>query len=125
MTNKSFLCKIFILSCLMGVTAVESCLAQQFSIGIKGGTLLNWAHFGEKDDRSKFNSKPLPGYAADVVISFPLKNKFSFIVEGGYSKKGRIVTHPENSTTDWTNTAIYNMLDGSMALRKSYPFKFR
>ncbi|HTJ52934.1 MAG TPA: porin family protein [Cyclobacteriaceae bacterium] len=125
MVNKGFLCKVFALSCLIGMIVNEGCFSQQFSVGVKAGALLNWAHFGEKDDRSKFGSKPIPGYAGGFVISFPLKNKFSFLVEGGYSKKGRIVTHPENSTTDWLNTATYNMLDGSMALRKSYTFKFR
>lgn len=125
MTNKSFICKFFMLSCLIGSITTERCFSQQFSLGVKGGALLNWAHFGEKDERSKFDSKPIPGYTAGAVVSFPMKNRFSFIVEGGYSKKGRIVTHPENSTSNWTNTAIYNMLDGSMAIRKSYPFKFK
>jgi hypothetical protein len=88
-------------------------------MGIKGGALVSWAHFGEKEDKEKFGSRMKLGYTAGALINFPLKNKYEFQAEGAFSKKGRIIKSQENT---WTNTASYNMIDLSMCLRKSFTF---
>jgi hypothetical protein len=91
-------------------------------MGVKGGALLNWAHFGEKEDKEKFRSRVRLGYTGGALISFPLKNKYSFQAEGAFSKKGRQIKFNDNT---WTNTASYNMIDLSMCLRKSFTFHIK
>jgi hypothetical protein len=123
MINTKTLCKIFALYCIVLVMCVNGKIyAQQFSLGIKGGPLLSWGRFGEKEDREKFGSKATLGYTAGALISFPLRNNSSFLIEGGYSKKGRRVKIKQNN---WINNTTYSMIDLSMCLRKAYSFNLK
>jgi hypothetical protein len=118
------LCKFFVVYCIILLMSNGNVYAQKFSVGLKAGGSVNWARFGEREDREKFGSRPKFGYAGGLLISFPLseKHKFSFQTEGGYSRKGRIIKSQENT---WTNSATYNMIDLSMCLRKSFTFHLK
>jgi hypothetical protein len=96
------------------------CIAygQKFTLGVKGGPLISWANFGDKDDKEQFTHKPKPGGYAAALIIFPLKNHFSFQTEFGFSQQGRTITFNENT---WENKATYYFLDGSMSLRREFP----
>jgi hypothetical protein len=120
MFYKNTQCKIFALYCVILLSSVYGkSYGQKFSMGLRGGALVSWAHFGEKEERAKFGSRMKLGYTAGGLINFPLKNRWEFQTEGAYSKKGRVIKSQENT---WTNTATYNMIDLSMCLRKSFTF---
>jgi hypothetical protein len=99
-----------------------SAKCQNFSLGIKAGPSLTWVAFGDKDTREEFGSKPKVGFAVGGVISFPLKNNYSFLSEAGFKQQGRRVTFYDNT---WENNATYQFIDMSMALRKSFIVKIR
>ncbi|HEY8937969.1 MAG TPA: outer membrane beta-barrel protein [Cyclobacteriaceae bacterium] len=116
-------CNILLICCsIILVGANEEIYAQKFSLGLKGGGSINWAHFGEKGDKSNFSTRLKTGYSAGAFIIFPVNKSVSFLAEGGYSKKGRKILSNENT---WTNTTTYNMVDLSMYLRKSFSFHLK
>lgn len=92
--------------------------AQKFSLGVKAGPLISWAAFGDKADKDDFTSKPKIGYAGSGFISFPLKNNYSCVIEGGFSQKGRRILFGGG---DIENNAVYQFLDGTLLLRRSFP----
>jgi hypothetical protein len=110
--NKYLLCAITFLVC-----PKFELYAQKFSLGIKGGANITWAHFGDSDDRSEFNSKPTFGYTLGGLIAFPLKNNFTFVAEGAYAVKGRRISFNDNT---WENKNKYSFFDMTMLLRKSF-----
>ncbi len=116
-------CKILLLYCsaLLFIGNGEI-FAQKFSVGFKGSGSVNWAHFGEKEDKSNFATKVKAGYSVGGFISFPVRKSVAFLAEGGYSKKGRKIKFNDNS---WTNATTYNMIDLSMCLRKSFSFHLK
>ncbi|HCM76355.1 MAG TPA: hypothetical protein DIS90_08225 [Cytophagales bacterium] len=69
-----------------------------------------------------YNNQINIGFTGGGFISFPLKNNYSFISEFGFSRKGKKLQFNNN---EWTNTAVFNFIDLSMALRKSYNFQLR
>lgn len=111
----------FVIILVFLTTHSSFCLGQKFSLGVKGGLLMDWAHFGDKDEKDIFSSRPAPGYQCAMLIGFPLKNNYSFFTEAGFSQKGRILKFNEDT---WTNKSTYYFLDFSMVLRKSYVFQF-
>ena len=103
---------------LIGLFPFRAAFCQEYSLGLKGGPLLTWASFGDKDDKDDFSHKiKLGGYVAGLVI-FPLKNKYSLQTEFGVSQKGRKITF---NNDEWENNATYYFADGAMLLRKSFP----
>lgn len=90
---------------------------QKFSLGIKGGAILDWAHFGDSEDRSKFDSKPKFGYTAGGTITFPLKKNYAFLAEGAYSVKGRRIKFNDKR---WENVNRYSFIDMTMLLQRSF-----
>jgi hypothetical protein len=95
---------------------------QNFSAGFKLGPSITWAFFEDKEARQNFNSQPKLGYIVDGIISFPLKNKYSFVTEAGFKQAGRRVKFNENT---WENNATYQYIDLSMALRKSFDVRIK
>lgn len=93
---------------------------QKYSLGVKAGPLINWASFGDKEDRDNFSNGVKLGYSAGVVVSFPLKHDFDFFAEGGYSQKGRRLKFQSDT---WVNNSTYKFVDLTMLLRKSYTFR--
>jgi len=91
---------------------------QQFSIGVKAGALINWGSFGDKDDKAEYSHKIKPGFYAAGLVFFPLKNKYSFQTEFGFSQRGRKISFNEDT---WENNAVYYFADASMLLRRSFP----
>ena len=91
---------------------------QKFSIGAKAGPLISWGSFGDKDDKAEYSHKIKPGFYAAGLVFFPLKNKYSFQSEFGFSQRGRKITFNEDS---WENNAVYYFADASMMLRRSFP----
>jgi hypothetical protein len=92
-------------------------LAQKFSLGVKGGPMLNWAHFGDRDDKAIYSSKATVGYTVGGIIAFPLKKNFTFISEGVYSVKGRRILFNDKT---WENNNTYSFIDMTMLLRRSF-----
>jgi hypothetical protein len=94
--------------------------AQKFSLGMKAGPLLTWANFGDKDDKDVFSHKVKPGFTAQGLINFPLKNDYSFQTEVGFSQRGRKFLFNDDT---WENNATYYFIDIAMMLRKSFKFQ--
>lgn len=102
--------------------AFQHANAQNFSIGIKAGGSINWASFGDKDQKDTFKTKPVFGYSGGFQIGFPLKNNYEFLAEGGFSKEGRKLTYDGGGT--FTNLTRYTFLEGTMLLRKNFKVNF-
>jgi hypothetical protein len=104
------------------VVFASSCFSsygQKFTIGLKGGAIMNWAGFGEKEQKDTFSTKPTFGYTGGFQIGFPLKKDFQLMLEGGYSRKGRILTFDRGR---WVNRTAFNMAEANMLLRRTYRF---
>jgi hypothetical protein len=91
--------------------------SQQFQMGPRIGALIGFSSFGDKDVKEEFNSFVKPGFIAGYMISFPLKNDYSFAVDFNYAQKGRTLKFDDR---EWTNNVTYNYLEGSMLLRKAF-----
>ncbi|MGE0589646.1 MAG: porin family protein [Cyclobacteriaceae bacterium] len=102
---------------IVGYTPVTG---QQFSLGVKAGPSITTGRFKDSDLRDKFNTRPVIGFTAGGLISFPLKGRYSFISEFAYSQSGKKIKFNNN---EWTNTATFNFIDLSMALRRAYEFR--
>lgn len=116
-----FFCKLnvpFLLILFLSLTAAKSS-AQKFSLGVKGGPLMLWTAYGDKDDKANFDSKVKLGYSVSGLIGFPLKNKYACLFEGGYSQRGRVL-HFSNGYGK--NDATYRFIDFTLLLQKSYSF---
>lgn len=109
--------------CLFVVASGPAGMAQKFSLGVKGGASLTWPGFGDKEAKDVFNRKLKPGYHAGFIIGFPLKDNYNLILEGGASRKGRIITF--NESPEWENNMSMYMTDMSMLLRRSFRFMLR
>jgi hypothetical protein len=109
------ICKYLFILCLTSISL--NLQAQKFSLGLRGGPLLNWAHFGDSDDKANFDSKPKIGFTVGGTITFPLKNNYSFLAEGAYSMKGRRIVFNDKT---WENNNTYTFLDMGMLLRKKF-----
>jgi hypothetical protein len=95
-----------------------SVFAQKFSLGLKAGVLGAYTNFSDRRDTLKSNVKL--GFNVGGLIMFPLKNRYSFMAEGGYSQQGRSWTYKPNDAR-WTST--YYFADLSMALRRDFRLK--
>src|SRR5687768_16955040 len=93
--------------------------AQKFTLGLKAGGLIDWAGFGDKAQKDTFSTKISYGYTAGFQIAFPLKNNFTFLTEGAFSRKGRSLTFNDDR---WENKSVYHFVEANMLLRKSYRF---
>jgi hypothetical protein len=109
------LCVWLFIVCLSPVS-----LAQKFTLGVKGGGSLTWPGFGDKEAKDVFHRKLKPGYHAGIIIGFPLKDNYNLLLEGGASRKGRIITF--NDDPKWENNMSMYMTDMSMMLRRSFRF---
>lgn len=96
--------------------------AQKFSLGLKGGPLAVWTPYGDKDYQKTLELKPKVGFYFAGIISFPLKNNYSCVIEGGYSHKGRSVRFDDGNQM---NKATYKFVDAALLLRKSFKFYLR
>src|SRR5690606_34050466 len=76
--------------------------------------------FRDQEQKDTFSIKPSTGYTFGVLVGFPLKNKYSVVLEGSFSRKGRIL---EDETT-LQNHSRYTFLEGTMLLRKSWSLHF-
>jgi hypothetical protein len=101
------------------VLQTPTCFSQKFSIGLKGGIMMNWAGFGEREQKDTFSTKPSFGCSGGFQIGFPLKKDFQVMLEGGFARKSRVLTFEDGL---WVNRTVFNMADGSMLLRKTYHF---
>ena len=108
---------IFIIFCILYLLNSSGVYGQKFSLGIKAGPSVSWSGFGDKELKSNFKSLPKIGYSVGGLIIFPLKKKYSFLSEFGYTQKGRRLEFGSGSSE---NNATYHFIDLSMALRKSF-----
>ena len=95
---------------------------RKFSVGFRAGPSVTWARFRDPDLREEFESVPKPGFTAAGLIIFPLKGRYSFMTEFGYSMKGKSLLFNQVNEAAWRNRATYQFLEGSMALRKGFKF---
>jgi hypothetical protein len=112
--GKIFRFLILFVLCISSVAAS----AQKFSLGLKAGVLGAYTNFAGAKDTLKSGVKL--GFNVGGLISFPLKKKYSFVAEGGFSQQGRNYKSKLHQDT-WNNT--YNFIDLSMALRKNFHWK--
>ncbi|MCI0751513.1 MAG: PorT family protein [Flammeovirgaceae bacterium] len=97
--------------------------SQKFSLGAKGGALVSWTHYPDKDHRAMYDTKGKVGFFAAGLINFPLKNDYSCQIEGGFSQRGRKVEYDfDASTNSFTsvNNATYLYYDAALLLRRSF-----
>lgn len=111
-TTKQLL--LLLMSAMMSVGSVN---AQKFSLGVKAGPLVLWSAYGDEFDGRNIDNKLKFGYYGAGLISFPLKNNYSCVIEGGFSQKGRNVRFGGNQ-----NYATYNFIDAALLLRRSFKF---
>jgi hypothetical protein len=97
--------------------------AQKFSLGAKGGLLLTYPNFADPVDHQNTTSLIKPGFSLGGLISFPLKNKYSFVTEAGFSQQGRSVKFTNIGTH--YNISTYYFADLSMALRRTFRLKIK
>lgn len=88
---------------------------QKFSLGVKAGPLMTWSVFGDSYEGRNTDNKLKLGYYGAGIISFPLKNNYSCVIEGGFSQKGRKVIFEDKK-----NDATYYFVDAALLLRKSF-----
>lgn len=110
---------LFLLSVLLKSQTIK---AQIFSIGVKAGPLLSRSVIADKFDRESFTTQTKLGFMAAGLVIFPMKDNYSFETEFGASQRGRKILSNDDT---WTNNATYYFLDGSMMLRKAFPFYLR
>jgi hypothetical protein len=108
--------KIFFV-CALSLAFLPS-FGQQFAVGLKAGPLINWNSLDEKNDKGEYSHEIKPGFYAAGLVRFPLKNKYSFQTEFGFSKRGRKITFNDNT---WRNDAVYYFADAAMMLKRSFP----
>lgn len=113
---------VTILFIVLATSFVQKMNAQNFSLGIKAGPGLTSGRFKDSDLRDRFNTQPYFGFTAGGLILFPLKKNYSFVAETVFTRKGKKIKFNDDV---WTNTASFNFIDISMALRKSFDFKLR
>src|SRR5688500_18167352 len=92
---------------------------QKYSVGVKVAPLISWPGFGDKEDKDTFSRGVNLGYSAGALVSFPMKKDFDCFIEVAYSHKGRKLKFNEDR---WLNQSVYNMVDLTLLLRKSYQF---
>jgi hypothetical protein len=96
--------------------------AQKFSLGVRAGASVTWPGFGDKEAKDEFSRGFKPGYHGGLFISFPLKNHYEVVIEGGASQKGRIIRFNDSQ---WRNNLTLYMADMGMQLRKSFTFRLK
>jgi hypothetical protein len=92
-------------------------MAQKYSVGIRGGISYTWPGFGDKEAKQQFNRGMKFGYHGGLLLTFPLKNRYDLVLEGGASQKGRILKFDNG---EWKNNLTMNMADMAMLLRKNF-----
>lgn len=95
--------------------------SQKFSLGIKVAPTLTVARYRDRDLQKEYSPRFVPGYTIGTQIKFPLKDRYSFISEVGFSQKGRNTSFDD----DGRNRGVYYFLDLSMALRKSFKVQIK
>jgi len=110
------------LICVFMAFTNQNLSAQNFSLGLKAGPNIAIGRFKDSDLRKQFNAEPVFGFTAGGIILFPLKNRYSFLSEVAYASSGKKLKF---NSDEWINTARFNFIDFSMALRKSFPFQLR
>jgi Outer membrane protein beta-barrel domain len=96
--------------------------AQEFSLGVKAGPIVSLSVIADKFDREAFSQRLKLGYSGSGLISFPLKDNYYFVVEGGLSQRGRKILSNDDT---WTNISTYYFADATMLLRKAFPFNLK
>lgn len=76
---------------------------------------MTWSVYGDDYDGRNTDGKLKFGYYGAGIISFPLKDNYSCVIEGGFSQKGRNVRFE-----DMKNEATYYFIDAALLLRKSF-----
>lgn len=92
--------------------------SQKFTWGLKAGSNLSLNTFIDQDDKDEYSNKGKPGFAATGLINYPLKKRYSFQSEIGFSQRGRKVNFNSDSSL---NNASYHFLDFGILARKSFP----
>ncbi len=113
---------LVISSIIFFTTVSTNAVAQNFALGVKAGPSINIGHFRDADLRDTYDNKFNFGFTGGGFISFPLKDKYTYLAEFAFTRKGKKLKFNNN---EWTNTATFNFIDLSMALRKSYDFQLR
>jgi hypothetical protein len=96
--------------------------AQKYSIGVRAGGSVTWPGFGDKEAKEEFSRGFKFGYHAGILITFPLKDQFDLVLEGGASQKGRVLKFNDG---EWRNNLTMRMADMGMHLRKNFTFMLK
>lgn len=108
---------LFLFFLAVGVSAS----AQKFTMGVKAGALASWPSYANRSALDTVDRRVSPGYSAAAFITFPMKNQFDLVLEGGYGKRSKRSTFMDGS--EWTNITTFRMADMAMLLRKSFSFR--
>lgn len=92
---------------------------QKYSVGIKAAPVFSWPSFANKEIKDTLSRGLRGGFTVGALVSFPMKNKFDFIAEAGYSQKGKRTRFNEVIV----NRATFTSFDATLLLRKSFTFR--
>lgn len=97
--------------------------AQKFSLGVKAGVLFAYPNFADAVDHKNTTSLIKPGFSVAGLIYFPLKKRYSFTSEAGFSQQGRIVSFSTLGTHE--NNSTYYFADLAMGLRRTFQVRLK
>jgi hypothetical protein len=92
---------------------------QKYSVGLKVAPVVSWPSFANKEIKDTLSRGLKGGFSVGALVSFPMKNKFDFVAEAGYSQKGRRIRFNEVIV----NRSTFSFFDATLLLRKSYTFR--
>ena len=80
--------------------------SQKFTVGLRIGPSISLGHFPKNlpDTVLKSHKNRIkPGFTAVGQLTFPMENKFTCLIEGGYTRGGRIVEYNRGDSGYWQN----------------------
>ncbi len=97
--------------------------AQKFSLGAKAGLLMAYPNFANALDHQNTTSMIKPGFSIAGLIIFPLKRKYAFVSEVGFTQQGRAISF--TTIGSHKNISTYNFIELSMGIRKTFRLKIK
>jgi Outer membrane protein beta-barrel domain len=99
--------------------------SQKYSLGLKVGPTITMGHFPKNLPDTVLQThtnRPKTGFTIAGVLTLPLPNNYSCVMEAGYMKGGRKVDYNNNQ---WQNDFTYKFITSSLALRKLFKIPTR
>jgi hypothetical protein len=99
--------------------------SQKYSLGIRIGPTVSVGKLSKTLSDTILDAhshKPKPGFTVMSQLVFPMREKYSCLIELGYARSGRRVVYNDGT---WENNFNYNFISSSLGLRKTFQFHLR